>query len=329
MTQLVVVPGIFGCSMMDSLHRIIWPPGEITEPIDAQTLVGLLMQDGTHPVGIIQSVSCVGGFYRPILSILHNVPGCTVRPFSYDWRKDIRVAAAALAAALSALPAEDIVLIGHSMGGLVVRWLLECGAYETQGWFGRVRRAVFVATPHLGAPLAVFEILGITGFDPIILPGWAVEALSADPATYAAGYQLLPSQNERCVSWTAEPGRPQETVYDALGAKLNLRGMAAARAVHDTLDQFATPPGIEYCLAYGTGFPATPGGVLIGPTGQPEVGGLDGDGTVPAWSSLPANLPAATGKFAEVEGFGATHIGILSEPGFLARLRTWVEPAMV
>jgi len=48
---------------------------------------------------------------------------------------------------------EELVLIGHSMGGLVVR--SACAEGERRGlpWTGRVRHCVYLGTPHDGAPL--------------------------------------------------------------------------------------------------------------------------------------------------------------------------------
>jgi pimeloyl-ACP methyl ester carboxylesterase len=57
------------------------------------------------------------------------------------------------------VPIEDIVLIGHSMGGLVARSALaqagEGTAYGDRHWPGLVRDTVTLAAPHLGAPLEV------------------------------------------------------------------------------------------------------------------------------------------------------------------------------
>lgn len=66
---------------------------------------------------------------------------------------------ASLALALEALieaypvPLEEIVPIGHSMGGLVVRSACHAARIEKAGWLSRVRRAIYVGTPHLGAPM--------------------------------------------------------------------------------------------------------------------------------------------------------------------------------
>ena len=59
---------------------------------------------------------------------------------------------------------EDIVLVGHSMGGLVARSACHQGKQRRNGWIGSVRHIFCLGTPHLGAPL---EKLGN-------LMGWAL-----------------------------------------------------------------------------------------------------------------------------------------------------------
>ena len=65
------------------------------------------------------------------------------------------------------VPVQEIVLVGHSMGGLVVRSACHAGRRRVGGWVDAVRHVVCLGTPHLGAPL---EKLGN-------LAGWALGAL--------------------------------------------------------------------------------------------------------------------------------------------------------
>lgn len=54
------------------------------------------------------------------------------------------------------VPVQDIVLIGHSMGGLVARSALHQaggGTPEAQNWTTSVRDTITLGSPHLGAPL--------------------------------------------------------------------------------------------------------------------------------------------------------------------------------
>jgi pimeloyl-ACP methyl ester carboxylesterase len=48
---------------------------------------------------------------------------------------------------------EELVLIGHSMGGLVARSACAEGERSGHAWVGRVRHCVYLGTPHDGAPL--------------------------------------------------------------------------------------------------------------------------------------------------------------------------------
>lgn len=65
---------------------------------------------------------------------------------------------AALAACLQQLvdaypvPIEELILIGYSMGGLLVRSACHVASLQGLSWLGHVRRALYVGTPHLGAP---------------------------------------------------------------------------------------------------------------------------------------------------------------------------------
>jgi len=80
---------------------------------------------------------------------------------------------AALLAELHALrPFDDLILIGHSMGGLVVR--SACHHGRGQPWTGHVREVLCLGSPHGGAPL---EKLGVV----------AAAVLSAIPVTAAIG----------------------------------------------------------------------------------------------------------------------------------------------
>ena len=51
------------------------------------------------------------------------------------------------------VPLTELVLIGHSMGGLVARSACHYGALARHEWLRRVDKLVFLGTPHHGAPL--------------------------------------------------------------------------------------------------------------------------------------------------------------------------------
>jgi pimeloyl-ACP methyl ester carboxylesterase len=54
------------------------------------------------------------------------------------------------------VPIEEILPIGFSMGGLVIRSACHIAATEDKAWLRKIRRAIYVGTPHHGAPLERF-----------------------------------------------------------------------------------------------------------------------------------------------------------------------------
>ncbi|MDB5968427.1 MAG: hypothetical protein JWQ90_877 [Hydrocarboniphaga sp.] len=53
----------------------------------------------------------------------------------------------------SAVPVEELAIIGFSMGGLLARSACHYAALAGHRWPRRLRRLIFLGTPHLGAPL--------------------------------------------------------------------------------------------------------------------------------------------------------------------------------
>jgi pimeloyl-ACP methyl ester carboxylesterase len=71
---------------------------------------------------------------------------------------------------------EELILVGHSMGGLVIRSACHYGGLEQRDWLSKVHRVFCLGSPHRGAPL---EKLGnvLTGvLGAIDLPGTLVTA---------------------------------------------------------------------------------------------------------------------------------------------------------
>lgn len=48
---------------------------------------------------------------------------------------------------------EEVVLLGYSMGGLVIRAACHVATEERHAWLAKVKKVIYVGTPHLGAPL--------------------------------------------------------------------------------------------------------------------------------------------------------------------------------
>lgn len=50
-------------------------------------------------------------------------------------------------------PVNELVIVGHSMGGLTVRSACHHGEKASQDWLQHLRKMIFIGTPHHGAPL--------------------------------------------------------------------------------------------------------------------------------------------------------------------------------
>lgn len=50
-------------------------------------------------------------------------------------------------------PLDELVIAGHSMGGLVARSAIHYGRRDSHRWLKHLRRLIFIGTPHHGAPL--------------------------------------------------------------------------------------------------------------------------------------------------------------------------------
>jgi pimeloyl-ACP methyl ester carboxylesterase len=51
------------------------------------------------------------------------------------------------------VPVDELMIVGHSMGGLVVRSACQIAQDVGQGWLAALKKIVFLGTPHSGAPL--------------------------------------------------------------------------------------------------------------------------------------------------------------------------------
>jgi pimeloyl-ACP methyl ester carboxylesterase len=73
-------------------------------------------------------------------------------------------------------PVDEIALVGHSMGGLVVRSACHYASEAHHRWVERVRRVICLGTPHQGAPLEKFGNVITGALGAIDLPGTLVSA---------------------------------------------------------------------------------------------------------------------------------------------------------
>jgi triacylglycerol lipase len=90
---------------------------------------------------------------------LHRDAGHTPFAIRYNTGLSIAQGSAQLAhmlgrlAAAYPVPIDEITLIGHSMGGLVIRGACDAAHEGSNRWLSRVKRVIYIGTPHDGADL--------------------------------------------------------------------------------------------------------------------------------------------------------------------------------
>ena len=333
MPHVVFVPGILGCRMIRADGFELWPPVGQEEPIDVDTRVHGLLDAATRHGDIIDRIHdpvVNTPAYGPVLDALANMQGVTSHPFAYDWRKDLTSTLPdALAALLDTLPSgQRVILVAHSMGGLLVRWMLESGHYTNRRWFNSIDQFISICVPHLGAPLCLFRILGLAGVEPVVFGPSACHQLGSQPELYPAGHQLLPAPSVEPVTFN---DGTNSTVRNAF-PQISSIGLDASDRLHAVLDRFQRPQAISYQLAYGSGLGTVSSikAVAVGDKKPMELS-APGDTTVPVWSACPSKaIKAAAGCFEEEVPFdGATHTGILGDKRFLNQLQIWLTGATV
>jgi pimeloyl-ACP methyl ester carboxylesterase len=216
-TDLVaVLPGITGSTLKHN-GKPVWDPsaGAIVRAI--RTLGRSLKQlqvpkcigddhpnDGVEPVALMPYVHGIPGICAPIqgyTSLLERLEAMQraekigkVLPFPYDWRLSNRYNAERLADFIKdelgqwrdshpSRAEAQVVLVCHSMGGLVARWYIEkCGGAEVS------RKLITLGTPYRGAARTIDELVnGVRrGLGPLTVD--LTDFARSLPSTY----QLLP-----------------------------------------------------------------------------------------------------------------------------------------
>jgi pimeloyl-ACP methyl ester carboxylesterase len=347
MPQVVVlIPGIMGSELRLN-DEVIWP-GPIKSLLFAYKKMPQLLDPNLVATDVIRSYAFstqYQGLIDDLTTLGFREDHKTLLVFPYDWRKPNEVAAERLADLLDTVPGLHgpdavVTLLAHSMGGLIARHYLESGRFKDRPGLARVRRLVTLATPHRGAPLALFRILGQEKL--LWLSAAQVQQAANDPR-YPTPYQLLPPPAE-VFAWSDDPAAELGGIDPygaAVGAALGLvaGSVEAARAFHATLDVTKKPAPVRYFCFSGTQM-ATAAFAKLTPKGAgylvTKVERDDGgDGTVPFWSSILPGVQclAVAGEHSAIykdRELRRTLAALLGRPGLLGPLPfEAVGPAVV
>ncbi|MGZ5827786.1 MAG: esterase/lipase family protein [Xanthobacteraceae bacterium] len=256
MESIIFVPGGSG-SRLELNNIEIWPPRPI-EMMIGYSRLSELQDRNVRATKVIDVISCVD-VYKPLqddLTAIANYLGCNYIDFRYDWRTNIFGSADQLALTVAssvANGATQITLVGHSMGNLVIRALLEGGGHSSETWFNNITRYVGICGPHLGVPRILEFALGQKSY--LGIRAQDMKTLSANP-DYAACYQCLPFQGQQ-VLWDFRTNPPQAMdFYDPPTAStfgFNAKNLTAAKDLQQKLKDFGNKPNqIQYILIAGS-----------------------------------------------------------------------------
>ncbi len=311
---VVLLPGILG-SVLERDGKEVWAPspGAIGRALWrlGRNLNELALDDdpweqddlgdGVTATRLMPDVHIVPGLwgidgYSGISSMIRSnfdvTDGVNYFELPYDWRRDNRVAARALKkladeallARRKEIPDAKLVLVGHSMGGIVSRYYLEC----LDGWRD-TRALITFGTPYRGSLNAVDFLAN--GFVRKLGPLKLID-LTKLLHSLTSVYQLLPRYP--CIDLDDGQGyvRPAETADRIEG--LDAARAAAALQFHHDIDRGAAAHDLgDYAIhsivgiTQGTKQSARlqDGRLLVEATWKGEDRG--GDGTVPRDSATP------------------------------------------
>ena len=255
MTDVVVLlPGIMGSELskagapvwdIPTIRRAFLTLGGSLETLrlrsdaskgDGVTATGLL-SDG-HLVPFFWKVDGYGEIARYVTKHFNVVPGQNFFEFPYDWRLDNRIAARALKEATggwlekwrqrqrSGEARARLILICHSMGGLVARHFL-----EVLGGWRDTKLLVTLGTPHRGSVKALDYL--VNGYTKKV-GSFTLADITDVVSSFPSVYQLLPTYE--CVGKTEDDlSELQQLRFRTLG-RMELERAREGIAFHDEIN---------------------------------------------------------------------------------------------
>jgi pimeloyl-ACP methyl ester carboxylesterase len=340
---VVVVPGIGGSVLQrPGSSDVVWSHGRSVLLRALRNPAVLNVDEPLVPVGLLQDIQIVPGWtatpgYTALWNDLARLPGAVADPggalegpnpaanviaFPYDFRRDIRDAAAALdrrvRGQLASLGRADesgsVIVVAHSMGGLVARyWIAKLGGHQV------CRALMTLGTPHRGAPKALD--IWANGV-PVRVGGFTrrLAGLSRELRRWPSMGQLLPRYP--CIQNPGDPGigvqvRDLDQLSPAWSglADAGREGWGFHREIQDGWDALTSVPQMRVRVGFAQPVWCDLGMQL----------GDAGDGTVPSVSAFPVEFETA-GFDPSVAQVPVTHGRIgndLTAAGFIGSIEGW------
>lgn len=317
---VVVLPGILGSVLRDERGRKVWGPG-VWDIAGTAAFGPSALSVGENgrldPVSLIDTVSLVGRVVAPgydvlVRNVLQTFPGTRVdtarsRNWSpkpdtdmllvpYDFRVGVEAAAKYVRDRVAhqhrLQPRRRMLVLAHSMGGLIARYWLGCLEIEGETDASITDAVITMGTPHGGAPKAL-DVLA----NGLRLGAMKYHALTKIAREWQAVYDLLPRYPAVAFAG-ADPQYPRD--LDVLAQLRLSQQVHAAHQLHCDIDSawasMHSTPRQTAVFACGhktlTRAGVESSGLVV--TKEPAEWmpnpGWDGDGTVPAFCAIPNDL---------------------------------------
>lgn len=332
MEAVVLIHGITGSKLAQQQGSNlveIWPPDTSDLLGYSQIKFDILLDKPLKVTGIIDDAmnGCVQ-VYAPIEADLKDICSNQIKAdyevFCYDWRQNVLDSMALLAGLLNTVGSkasiDSITLICHSQGGQIARLLIESGTYSgpANPWFSKIKRVLFICTPHMGAPKALAEFVGLESVDLVSAANVEIGAKTWDSA-----YQLLPAPNAPGNPVILNDGTPQDLYVPSVAQLLGMDPAKVSNVAAKTfamLDFAKRPSGVRYDFIVGTGQDTVEALDIDSTQNPPYFAPITddlGDGTVPIWSA------SYTGGTAVPTKFPGDHVGIMNTAAFRSALYSY------
>jgi pimeloyl-ACP methyl ester carboxylesterase len=281
-TRVFVVPGIMGSQL--GLRRPEPLPNDVLwlDPIDIG--VGRLAVLQLAARAPIVSLGVV--LYSYLRLKLHlRASGFSPVFHDYDWRLGVDELGIALADRLRTDPAERVMIVAHSMGGLVSRAAL------TQPGMEKVERVVLLGTPNFGSFAPLQALRGtyavVRKIARLVNKGTPESLVGEVFNSFPSLYQMLPVAERNGGADLFDPAEWPRT-----GPQPDVSLLRTARAIHGKL----APPDERIAVIVGVGQETVTSAVRHKDQFIYTIT-RRGDGTVPAVS---AALPGARNHYAAI-----------------------------